>query len=331
MPSRSSSAPFHSTSFALRCASSRPRQLTELHVRLRKVGVAHLPGPARHARQREARPNDAGERLVVAGRPDVRCDSQGPGEEIEHKLARPRDRRQPPLPRAAVVPYARRDPRKSHAPCHEPRPRRRRSRNRTSGSLRATSRRPREHPLEHLLGRRPRPELDVVAMESPGVSAETAVSEPDGKRRAGSPPGTDSALVFGDVLERIGERDVARKIEGGPDDRREPWRRSLCRRALLRRRRVRRHVAEDPLDRDARGRTPNRLERRAERRVVQDAAVDHPGVARERGDPGQGRIRRPAVSTVHPAERRLERPGERCRGPCDACEPARRVGVGERR
>ena len=48
-------------------------------------------------------------------------------------------------------------------------------------------------------------------MESPGVSAETAVSEPDGKRWGGSPPGTDSALVLGDVLERVGERDVARK------------------------------------------------------------------------------------------------------------------------
>ena len=99
-------------------------------------------------------------------------------------------------------------------------------------------------------------------------------------------------------------------MKAAPTTDARPWRRSLCRRALLRRRRVRRHVAEDPLDRDARGRTPNRLERRAERRVVQDAAVDHPGVARERGDPGQGRIRRPAVSTVHPAERRLERPGK---------------------
>ena len=75
--------------------------------------------------------------------------------------------------------------------------------------------------------------IHVVVVEGARLLRQSVVAEPDGNRPAGCPPIADTLLVVGDVLERLGEGDVAREVERRADDRSERRRRGAARGALL--------------------------------------------------------------------------------------------------
>ena len=263
------------------------RELAEELLAECEVRLATEPHPAQRPGQLAPCLDDRRDRGVVDERGGIRSDRERPREEVEDEEARAADRRQPPSPRGAVDPRQARDPREADAPPDEPRAARDRALHRSRGTLRTAADGARDEAPQHVVCGRCGAELEVILVEQPRLRLEPRVSEPDRERPARGAAVANALLVVRDVLERLGERQVARQVERRPQDRAEGRRVGDRGRPLLGRRRVGRHVAEHPLDRAARRRPTDRLEGGPEGRVVEQPAVDDPGVALERGDPGE--------------------------------------------
>ena len=105
-----------------------------------------------------------------------------------------------------------------HAAADQPCAARDRALHRARRALCAATDRARDEAPKDVVGGRRCTKAHVVAVEEPRLRRQSVVAEPDGERPAGCPPVADALLVVGDVLQRLGERDVAREVERRADD-----------------------------------------------------------------------------------------------------------------
>ena len=233
IPSKSMSAPFQAVSTGRSASdesgSSRIARLRRVRSTPRGGG-----GPRRRPRRElRARLDDPGECRVVRRIRGARRDGERPREEVEHEQARASDRRQPPCPRLGVVTRRPGNPRQPHAAADEPRPARDRALHGARRALRAATDRARYEPAKDVVRGRRGAKTEVVVVERARLLGETLVAEPDGDGPTRGSPIADALLVVRDVLERLGEGDVARKVERRTDDRSERRGRGAARGALL--------------------------------------------------------------------------------------------------